>query len=49
MAGQLGKAKLNAGVIDCVQLLAFQYYPLEANKKEEKEWQACVVAQIPGT
>ena len=43
VAGKLGKAKLNIVIMDYIKSLAFQYYPLEANEKEEKAWQACVV------
>ena len=44
VAGKLGKAKLNAVVMDYIKSLTFQHYPLEDNEKEEKAWQACVVA-----
>ena len=44
VAGKLGKAKLNAVVMDYIKSLTFQYYPLEGNEKEEKAWQACVIA-----
>lgn len=44
VSGKLGKEKLNVVVMDYIKSLTFQYYPLEANEKEEKEWQACVVA-----
>ena len=42
--GKLGKATLNAVVMDYIKSLTFQHCPLEDNEKEEKAWQACVVA-----
>ena len=44
VGGKLGKPRLNSVVVDYIKSVTFQYYPLEGNQKEDKEWQACVVA-----